>query len=901
MGETAIRPACVELRNLTFFYPEQELPAVCDLSFSVQNGEFVTLCGPSGCGKSTLLRQLKTVLAPHGRRSGEILFEGKDLDSVDLRTQTAGIGFVQQSPDNQIVTDKVWHELAFGMESLGYATGEIRARVAEMASFFGIENWFYKNVTELSGGQKQLLNLAAVMTMEPGILILDEPTSQLDPIAASDFLGAIGKINRELGTTVLLSEHRLEEVLPLSDRMLVLDSGKLIADGTPQAAGMQLRQSGHAMFLAMPTAMRVWAASESEPPCPVTVRDGRRWLSDFSKSHSFKALPDAAAPESFESRKAEKASSGKNPAAEMPAAAVLEHVWFKYEEESPDVIRDLSLRLPKGKLTALLGGNGAGKTTALLILAGMRKPYRGKVNISVKTGLLPQNPQTVFLKKTVREDLQEMLPENPENEARIARAVRLCRLENLLDRHPYDLSGGEQQRAALCKVLLPEPELLLLDEPTKGLDAEFKQILAQILKMLCRHKVTVFMVSHDVEFCAEYADYCALFFDGSVVTENTPRAFFAGSSFYTTAASRMSRGFIPDAVTAVDLIAATGGKVPPAPLLPDDFPPLPEPSENSADRKPKPLSRPRAAGAVLSGAVSLFLFIRIMSVTDLTQLIGRNGMTAMGTDQIRLYVFFLVSLFVFAGCVARRTARPGTPERTPAEKRKLSRRTAAASVMILLLIPLTLYFGIVLWGGKKYYFIALLILLEMMLPFFMIFEGRKPQARELVMIAVLCALGVAGRAAFFALPEFKPVVAITILSGVSFGGETGFLVGAMTMLLSNVMFGQGQWTPFQMFAMGLIGFLAGILFRKGFLRRGRLPLCVFGAFSSIVIYGGIMNPVSALIWMNTPDPSVLLTYYLTGFPIDCVRAAATWLFLWLGAEPMLDKLDRIKVKYGLVE
>lgn len=873
-------PACFELEDVTFFYPEQPRPAIQNLSFSVQPGEFVTICGPSGCGKSTLLRQLKPVLAPHGRRTGEIFFEGKSLDFLDLRTQSAGIGFVQQSPDNQIVTDKVWHELAFGLESLGCDTKAIRGRVAEMANFFGIQTWFYKNVAELSGGQKQLLNLAAIMTMQPSVLVLDEPTSQLDPIAASDFLGTLGKINRELGTTVLITEHRLEEVLPLSDRVLVMDSGMRIADGTPQAVGEQLREIKHTMFLAMPTAMRVWAATDSKAPCPVTVRDGRRWLAGF---RDFQPVSQPPAME------------------ETPPAAMLKNVWFKYTEDSPDVVKDLNLCVPKGSFFALLGGNGTGKTTTLSLLAGLRTPYRGQVTVNGKVGFLPQNPQTIFAKKTVREDLFEILPKGSDRETKVARAVRLCRLEALLDRHPYDLSGGEQQRAALCKVLLLEPEILLLDEPTKGLDAEFKQVLAEILRMLRRHDVTVFMVSHDVEFCAEYADRCALFFDGAIVTENTPRIFFSGNSFYTTAASRMARGFLPNAVTATDLMTACGGTIPPMPVLEDDFSPLPPPAETSADWRPKPLPWWRIAGAVLSGGLSLYLFWKAMGVTDLTKLIGSTGTTTMGAAQLRLYALFLAALFIFATCVTRRSNRPDYLRQTPLEKRKLSRRAIVAAGLILLLIPLTLYFGVAVLGGKKYYFIALLILLETMLPFFLVFEGRKPQARELIVIAVLCALGVAGRAAFFALPEFKPVVAITIISGVAFGGETGFLVGSMTMLLSNVLFGQGQWTPFQMFAMGIIGFLAGVLFRKGLLRRSRQALCVFGAFCSIVIYGGIMNPVSALIWVRTLDVKTLLAYYVSGFPVDCVRAGATWLFLWFGAEPMLEKLDRIKIKYGLVE
>lgn len=192
-------------------------------------------------------------------------------------------------------------------------------------------------------------------------------------------------------------------------------------------------------------------------------------------------------------------------------------------------------------------------------------------------------------------------------------------------------------------------------------------------------------------------------------------------------------------------------------------------------------------------------------------------------------------------------------------------------------------------------------MLEMMLPFFLVFEGRKPQARELVVISTICAIAVAGRMAFFMFPNFKPVMAVTIIAGVAFGGETGFLVGAMSMLVSNIMFSQGPWTPWQMFAMGIIGFLAGVLFKKGVLRRGRLSLCIFGGLSAILIYGGIMNPAAALMWVKEINKEILLTYYMTGFPVDCVHGAATWLFLWFGAEPMLEKLDRIKVKYGLVE
>ena len=879
---------CLRMEHLTFSYPEQPAHALEDVSLTVEPGAFLVLCGPSGCGKSTLLRQLKTVLAPHGTRTGDILFEGTPLDALDQRTQSQRIGFVQQSPENQIVTDKVWHELAFGLESLGCDTPTIRRRVAEMASFFGIQTWFYKNVTELSGGQKQLLNLASVLVMQPSVLILDEPTSQLDPIAASDFLATLGKINRELGTTILLTEHRLEEAFPLATSVAVMDRGRLLCTGTPDQVGRQLRDAGHAMFLAMPTAMRVWAAVENGAACPVTVREGRDWLTGYAASHPLQELP-------AESRYAYPEET----------AIQAEGLWFKYEKDLPDVVKGLSLTVKKGEFLALLGGNGTGKTTSLKLLAGLLTPYRGEVRTNGSVGVLPQNPQALFVKKTVREDLFEILKgrklSQPDKDAAVARIVQLCRLEELLDRHPYDLSGGEQQRAALAKVLLLDPDVLLMDEPTKGLDAEFKQVFAEILQVLLRRGVTILMVSHDIEFCARYAHRCALFFDGSIVTEGPPRAFFSGNSFYTTSANRMARTLLPEAVTPEDVIVACGGAMPPAPELPEDDFTLPRPAENTADWKPGPLPWWRKLIAAVSGIATMVLFLQTLGVADLTALISQEGATALAANQLRLYGVMIAAMLVFAFSISRRSHRPNYLVQTPREKRKLTKRTLAATILILLLIPLTLFIGETYLAGKKYYFISLLILLECMIPFFLIFESRKPQARELVIIAVLCAIGVAGRAAFFMLPQFKPVMALTIIAGVAFGGETGFLVGAMTMLASNVLFSQGSWTPWQMFCMGIIGFLAGVLFRKGWLRRSRLSLCIFGALSAILIYGGIMNPASALMWAGELNWKIILTYYISGFPMDCIHAAATWLFLWFAAEPMLEKLDRIKVKYGLVE
>ncbi|MBO4330838.1 MAG: ABC transporter ATP-binding protein, partial [Oscillospiraceae bacterium] len=321
-----------EISGLSFSYPGQSQKALDDLSLTVGQGEFTVICGPSGCGKSTLLRMLKTVLAPHGVRMGEILFEGRPLDTLDQREQSQRIGFVQQSPENQIVTDKVWHELAFGLESLSLDTPAIRRRVAEMASFFGIETWFYKNVTDLSGGQKQLLNLASVMVMQPSVLILDEPTSQLDPIAASEFLSVLKKINRELGTTVLLTEHRLEEALSIAGQTAVMDCGRIIFKGTASDAGLYLKKENSSIFLSMPTAMRVWAAVDGGDECPVTVRQGRAWLEGYLETHERQALP----PEPMYAHSDE-------------TAIACDGVWFRYEKDLPDVVKGLDLEVKKGE------------------------------------------------------------------------------------------------------------------------------------------------------------------------------------------------------------------------------------------------------------------------------------------------------------------------------------------------------------------------------------------------------------------------------------------------------------------------------------------------------------------------------------------------------------------------
>lgn len=790
--------------NFNFKYPGTESFALENINFSVNSGEFITICGPSGSGKSTLLRHLKPALSPYGEKSGVIMFENKDITEFSQREQSQKIGYVLQSPDNQIVTDKVWHELAFGLENLGYDNITIRKRVAETASFFGLENLFERNVNELSGGQKQLLNLASIMTLQPSVLILDEPTSQLDPIAASDFLACIHKINRELGTTIILTEHRLEEVFSLSDRVLVFENGRIVSYDTPENTGRNLKAVNSNTFLSLPTPMRIWYAVEKgDELCPVNVSQGKEWLEKFAENNTLKSLM----PEKISSPEDE-------------VAIKFDNVWFRYEKNSPDVLKDLSFEVKKGEFVAVLGGNGAGKSTLLSIIGSINKPYKGKLKLNSKNiAMLPQNPQTLFVKKTVKDELDEMSDAN-----NVSAVTKLCRLDKFLSRHPYDLSGGEQQRVALAKILLLQPETLLLDEPTKGLDSEFKVIFADIINTLTNSGVTVVMVSHDVEFCAQYPHKCVMLFNGEIVAQATPREFFSSNSFYTTSANRISRKIIENAVTADDVIYCCTGVF----------------------NKPK-----------------------LQQKTDLYKPNNQKKQKSVDVKKVN--------------------------------KTKLSKSTIATVVMILLAIPLTIFVGVTFLQDKKYLFISLLVMIECMLPFFLVFEGRKPQARELIIIAVMCALATASRMATYFLPQFKPVLAVVILAGSSFGAESGFLIGAVTMLVSNIVFQQGPWTPWQMFAAGLVGFFAGLIFSKRKIRYPRIVYSVYGFLSTVLIYGVLMNIASAVMVLNEFNFETIIAFCLSGLPFDLVHAVSTVIFLFIGLKPLLSIIDRIKVKYGLFD
>ena len=866
----------ITIRGLSFAYPNAEEKAVKNINITINDGEFITLFGSSGSGKTTLLRLLKPVLSPNGGKEGSVELFGRDIYSLSFEEQSAKIGFVSQNPDSQIVTDKVWHELAFGLESLGLDNSTIRRRAAETASYFGIEKFFESEVSTLSGGQKQILCLASVMVMQPQILILDEPTSMLDPVAASEFLSLVKRINNELGITVIITEHRLEEVLPYSDRVIALENGKVISFDTPEKIGYNLKNNKK-IFNNLPASMRIWREVSGEEKCPVNISQGRDFLASYSKTHKLNELYSK-----------EKKISNET-------AIELRDLRFKYSKDGSDVIKDLSLKVGKGSFYTIVGGNGAGKSTLLTLINGVNKPYSGKITVNAqKTAYLPQNPVLILTGKTVKKSLYDAfigsnVDKDKQNEL-IGRVVSALGLQKLLNRHPFDLSGGEVQRAAIAKLLLLNPQILLLDEPTKGFDAHNKAKFANIIMSLKSSGVTVIMVTHDIEFCAKYADICSMLFNGEITSSGTPREFFSENSFYVTSASKISRGIIDKAVTAEEVIYCCTGKREEDGSSDNEISFISEKAlEIKVKSKPKmPLYKKTTA---VIGA--LLLIFGILFNVDALGFIRPSDFN-LAVNFLFIAVPSAILMFSFSSLTK---AKMKTGER---KNNKLPKRTIAASVMILLLIPLTIFIGTTYLDDQKYLFISLLVLIECMIPFFLVFEGRKPQAREIVIIAVLCAIAIAGRTLFIALPQVKPVLAIVIISGIAFGGETGFMVGAVTMLVSNIYFGQGAWTPWQMFAAGIIGFLAGLLFKKELLYQSRGVLCVFGFIVTVVIYGGIMN-FSTLILTRTPvNFQTITAFMLQGLPLDIIHGFSTLAVLFFLAEPMLEKLERVKTKYGLL-
>ena len=547
----------LQIKNLNFTYPCDNKKALNDVNFSIKKGELGLIVGVSGCGKTTLLRLLKKEIAPYGNQSGSIIFDTVSLTDPKTQIDASRIGFVGQNPDEQIVTDKVWSELAFGAENMGLKPDIIRKRVGEMANYFGIHSWYNKSTDELSGGQKQILNLASVMIMQPDLLLLDEPTSQLDPIAAADFILTLQKLNREFGITMLISEHRLEDIFPYADKIVILDSGKVLFDGNPKDSCQAMKE--HPVFSGFPAAARIWHGLKSNNDCPISVKEGKAFI-----EKNYAPCADITT--------AEKVEDVSSPVIEA------KNIWFRYTRDGDDILRGLGISVNQSEIFSILGGNGSGKTTFLNIIAGLDRPYKGKIRICGRNineyknnslyrnciAHLPQNQKAVFFKESVMEDFLELMTAigiaPHEQSSKTESVINGLEISSLMDRHPYDLSGGEQQKCALAKILLTDPSILLLDEPTKGMDAYYKEKLGKFLLKLKSEGKTILIATHDVEFAARFSDRCALIFNGEILSAASPNEFFSDNYFYTTAASRISRGILKKAILCEEVIKLCKGK-----------------------------------------------------------------------------------------------------------------------------------------------------------------------------------------------------------------------------------------------------------------------------------------------------------------------------------------------------
>ena len=536
-----------KINNLSFSYPDSKKQVLKNINLTVNQGEFIVVCGKSGSGKSTLLRMLKPELTPHGTKDGEISFF--DSNDFSLRDSAEKIGFLIQNTEYQAVTHSVRSELAFGLENLGLDSKTIRLRIAEISAYFSLESIIDKKISELSGGQKQLVCLASILMMHPDVIIFDEPASQLDPMAAETLLNTVYKLCRENGITVIITEHRLESLIPIADRVIVVDEGEIVSDTPPREIPSELIKHSDFISSAVPTAMRLHADLGLTSSAPLNVSEGRQMLSSlFTHKPKYTELTEETTKNYNE------------------LAVEAKDLWFAYDK-SRYVLKGLDLKIKKGSFFALLGANGAGKTTALSLMSGLLPCKQGKIKLFGKSitkykdselygetiGVLPQKCESLFGGNTVREDLEKALtksvPDKKERNERIEAVASFCEITDLLERHPYDISGGEMQRAALCMVLLKEPQILFLDEPTKGMDALFKKQFAGKIKELNVKGITVVMVSHDTEFCAEYCDECAMIFDGICALQEEKDKFFSRNFFYTTAANKIARDVFPLAVT----------------------------------------------------------------------------------------------------------------------------------------------------------------------------------------------------------------------------------------------------------------------------------------------------------------------------------------------------------------
>ncbi len=571
--------AAVSFENVSYAYPNAPTRALEGASFEIASGQMACFFGRSGSGKSTLLKCLKPVLLPGGERTGRVLVAGRDVVGMPPREQAVRVGYVFQNPDAQIVTDKVVTEIAFGLENLGVLRSEMRMRMAEITCLLGLSGLLDKNVNQLSGGQKQLVNLASVMVMQPSVLVLDEPTSALDPVAAAHFHETVAQLNAETGVTVLFAEQRLDEVLPMCDLAFAMDASKIVAAGRPHEVAAKLTTSTgetSELFRLLPDVAQiaievgegVTSGIDAKRGIPLNVREGRAWLADIERDGDKTGAQKAnLCAQGFE---AAERPTAKEKSARGNFALELKDVWFRHAGADVDALKGATFAAKKGEITALLGANGSGKSTLLKCACGVAPHVKGKIFVDgekmsarkfaksepPKIALMPQSAQDIMLCEKVLDDMREAYYENGAKSAdeQVKRIARLLKIEHLLHKSPLDLSGGELQRAALAKVLMRNSNVILLDEPTRGLDNIFKTELADVLRQLCAQGKTVVVATHDISFAAACAQNVALMFDGEVVGPHSAREMLLNNRFYTTPARRMSAGIFENALTNKDVV-----------------------------------------------------------------------------------------------------------------------------------------------------------------------------------------------------------------------------------------------------------------------------------------------------------------------------------------------------------
>lgn len=537
------------IQNLCFSYANAEEQAIKNINLQIEQGEFIVICGKSGSGKSTLLRMLKPELTPNGKVSGEIKLFNKNKNDFSQRESAECIGFLLQNTEYQAVTHTVRSELAFGLENLGYDSKTIRLRIAELSAYFSLENIIDKKISELSGGQKQIVCLASIVAMHPKAIILDEPTSQLDPVSSSSFLEILKKLCRENGITIIMTEHRLENIIDLADRVIIMENGEIISDCPPQSISKKLLNENEFANCSMPVSMRLFAQLDTEEPLPTNVAQAHKMLEELLDEKVKYSNPQR---------------DGRNLSETI--AVEMKNVWYAYNN-SGYVLKNMNLKIKKGSFTALMGANGAGKTTALSLMSGLLDCKSGKIKLLGKDikkyrnqeiyngmiAVLPQKCESLFAGNTIREDLECVLKfsgcKKTDMTKKIAEVSEFTQIHHLLHRHPYDVSGGELQKSALAMILLKEPQIIFLDEPTKGMDNLFKKQFAEKIHSICSNGITVVMVSHDTEFCAEYCDECEMIFDGMCVSQENKYDFFSQNYFYTTSANKIARDIFPSAIT----------------------------------------------------------------------------------------------------------------------------------------------------------------------------------------------------------------------------------------------------------------------------------------------------------------------------------------------------------------